>query len=173
MHGERTPRTFGIQLIVAYKFVKAPLMVALAIWLTLDARAAVAVGERLARTLSEGGAYLAGVGHWIHAHLTHKVVTGGAIAAWLDSISTALEGILLWMGKPWGEWLVTLGLGSLIPLELFSLARRMDAGKALVLAINTAIVAYLAWRRIRALKRHREDREAERRRPEAREESPA
>lgn len=172
MHGERTPRTFGIKLIIAYKFVKAPLMAALAIWLALDARAAVAVGERLASTLSEGGAYLAGVGHWIHLHLTRTVVTGSAIAAGLDSISTALEGILLWMGKPWGEWIVTLGLGSLIPLELFSLVRGPNLGKAIVLAINTAIVAYLAWRRIRALRRHRE-RETERRRPEAREESPA
>jgi uncharacterized membrane protein (DUF2068 family) len=56
----------------------------------------------------------------------------------------AVEGVGLWMRKRWAEWLTTIITASLIPLELWELFhQRPTLGKASVLMINTAIVAYL------------------------------
>ena len=76
----------------------------------------------------------------------------GAIVAWFDAISTALEAVLLLLGKAWGEWLVAIGLSLLLAPELLSLQRRPSWLKLIVLASNGGIVAYLCWRRLRALR---------------------
>jgi uncharacterized membrane protein (DUF2068 family) len=57
----------------------------------------------------------------------------------------AVEGIGLWMQKRWAEWLTTIITASLIPLELWELFFRPNAGKVAVLIANAAIVAYLIW----------------------------
>lgn len=53
------------------------------------------------------------------------------------------EGIGLWMGKRWAEWLTAIVTGSLIPLEIWEMAHRPGIGKAGVIAVNVAIVWYL------------------------------
>jgi len=92
--------------------------------------------------------------------LEHDVVT--RLLQWFSGLSTktihtlrivslayaaifAVEGIGLWMQKRWAEWLTTIITASLIPLEVWELLQRPNAGKALVLVANVAIVAYLAW----------------------------
>jgi Predicted membrane protein (DUF2127) len=57
----------------------------------------------------------------------------------------ATEGIGLWMRRRWAEWLTTVVTASLIPLEIWELLHKPSIGKAAVLVINTAIVAYLLW----------------------------
>lgn len=53
------------------------------------------------------------------------------------------EGIGLWMGKRWAEWLTAIVTGSLIPLEIWEMAQRPGPGKAAVIVVNVAIVWYL------------------------------
>lgn len=69
--------------------------------------------------------------------------------AWLDGFSTALEGVLLLSGKSWGEWLVIVGLASLLCAEVFALIHQPSIVKALILGVNALIVLYLVRRRIR------------------------
>ncbi len=57
----------------------------------------------------------------------------------------AVEGVGLWMQKRWAEWLTTIITGSLIPFEVWEMFERPNAGKALVILGNVAIVAYLIW----------------------------
>jgi uncharacterized membrane protein (DUF2068 family) len=57
----------------------------------------------------------------------------------------AVEGVGLWMRKPWAEWLTCIITASLIPLEIWEFFHRPNLGKAAVVAANTAIVAYLVW----------------------------
>jgi uncharacterized membrane protein (DUF2068 family) len=64
----------------------------------------------------------------------------------------AVEGVGLWMQRRWAEWLTTIITASLIPLEVWELFHRPTLGKASVLVINAAIVAYLYWD---VSKRHR------------------
>jgi hypothetical protein len=142
-------RQLGFRVIVGYKFIKAAIMLGIAIWLTAVPGSAFRAFEELARDLAEGGAAFARLGHWIHQHLSHTIMVRGAILAWLDGLSSALEGALLITGKPWAHWIVILGLACLLPFEVLSIAHRPAIGKSLVLLANTMIVVYLAYSEIR------------------------
>jgi uncharacterized membrane protein (DUF2068 family) len=144
-----SPRPFGLKLIIGYKSVKAALMLGLALYLTLAPESAGAVARHLAIDFSSGGALMRRIGAWIGAHNPATLVAEARLAAWLDGLSTALEGVLLYRGKAWGEWVVIVLLSVLIPAELVSLTRRPSEGTLIVIVLNTAVVAYLVWLRLR------------------------
>jgi uncharacterized membrane protein (DUF2068 family) len=143
---------FGFKLIITYKFCKAALMFGVALWLTIAPGAAFRTLEALARELTEGGAAFARAGQWLREHLSSSIVLKGAVLAWLDSTSTALEAFLLLSGKTWAAWIVIVGLACLLPFEVLSLEHRPSLIKGLVLAANILIVVYLA--RIELRKAH-------------------
>jgi hypothetical protein len=89
----------GFRLIIGYKFAKAALMFGVALWLTIAPGAAYRTLDFLARELAEGGAIFARAGRWIHAHLSSSLMIRGAVLAWLDSVSSALEAFLLLSGS--------------------------------------------------------------------------
>ena len=148
-------RQLGFRVIVGYKFVKAAIMLAVAIWLTAVPGSAYRALVELARELAEGGAAFGRLGHWIQHHLSSTFMVRGAILAWIDSLSSALEGALLVSGKPWAHWIVVLGLACLLPFEIVSLEHRPGIAKALVLLANAAIVVYLAHAEIRKARARR------------------
>jgi uncharacterized membrane protein (DUF2068 family) len=139
----------GLKLIIAYKCVKAPLVLALAVFLTLDARGALRAVEHVMHDLSEGGALLGRVARWIEAHLTGRTLARGALLAWLDGLTTSLEAFLLYSGHAWAEWVVVVGLGALIPFELFALEKHPTWARLGALAVNAVIVVYLVRLRLR------------------------
>ena len=53
------------------------------------------------------------------------------------------EGTGLALGKRWAEYLTIVSTASLLPLELYELAKHASIGKGLALVINVAVVAYL------------------------------
>jgi uncharacterized membrane protein (DUF2068 family) len=139
----------GVRLIIAYKLIKAPVVLLLALALTWDPASALHFAERITHDLSEGGAFLAKMAHTIDASLTARAVGRAALVAWLDGLTTAAEGLLLWHGSAWGEWLVVVSLAALVPLELLSLEREPSLPKVAILAANAAIVLYLVRLRLR------------------------
>ena len=54
------------------------------------------------------------------------------------------EGTGLLLRKHWAEYFTIIVTGSAIPLEIYELIRRATYVKGIVLALNVAIVAYLA-----------------------------
>ena len=152
---QRTPRTLGIKLIIAYKLVKAPVMLVLAIWLTVAPSEAYHVAVRIVHELSAASALWARLGHWIEEHLSTRLFRWGAVLAWLDFVSTSLEAILLMTGKAWGEWIVTIGVAALLVPELFSLEHRPSWTRFFVLLVNAAVAVYLGTRRIQAVRAER------------------
>jgi uncharacterized membrane protein (DUF2068 family) len=56
------------------------------------------------------------------------------------------EGIGLWLEKRWAEWFTVIITSSLIPIEIYEVARRTTPVKIAVLLINIAIVVYLVHR---------------------------
>ena len=62
----------------------------------------------------------------------------------------AVEGLGLLAGKRWAEWLTVAVTASFIPFELYELLHQPGPGRALTLALNVAVVAYLAYRRVAA-----------------------
>jgi Predicted membrane protein (DUF2127) len=143
----------GLRLIIAYKFGKAALMFGIALWLTTAPGSAFRALEGLARELAEGGAAFARAGQWIREHLSNTIVLRGALLAWLDCTSTALEGFLLLSGKPWAQWVVIIGLACLLPFEILSLEHRPTVLKLLVLIVNGLIVAYLVRGQLQRVRR--------------------
>lgn len=63
----------------------------------------------------------------------------------------AIEGVGLWRGRRWGEWLTVAVTSLLIPFEILELLQHRSPWVALVLAVNIAIVVWLfrqlRWRR--------------------------
>jgi uncharacterized membrane protein (DUF2068 family) len=56
------------------------------------------------------------------------------------------EGMALLMQKPWAKYFTLMVMASLIPLELWKLMEGFGALKVLLVALNVAIVWYLAQR---------------------------
>jgi len=54
------------------------------------------------------------------------------------------EGVGLALGKRWAEYLTIISTASLLPLEIYELARHASVGKSFALVINLAVVVYLA-----------------------------
>lgn len=142
------PRPLGLKLIVAYKAVKAPLMLALAVALTADASGALRLAEHFVHELSEGGLLLARLAHWLEWHLSPRAIRHGAWVAWLDGVTTSVEAVLLWRGHALGEWVVVGALAVLVPFELHAVAKHPSALRVAVLLLNLAIVAYLTRLRL-------------------------
>jgi hypothetical protein len=151
MHGPKqphTPATTGLKLIIAYKALKAPVMIGLAVWLTVVPSHAFDILAEVAEELSFGNRFFSPLGDWIGDHLSSRALRGATAIAWLDGLFTAAEAVLLILRKPWSEWMVAIGLGALLPFELISLVRKPSVGKLVVLLINAVVVAYLVRRRI-------------------------
>jgi hypothetical protein len=143
-------RPLALRLIIAYKFVKGPAVLTLAVALTFARIPADHFLRHLVAELSEWGVLGWRIAHWIEPRLTPNIEVRAAILAWLDGLSTVTEGILLLSGKAWGEWLVVAGLSLLLPLEVVGLFRRPSLARAIILLINALVVAYLARRRLTA-----------------------
>ncbi|MEP7042049.1 MAG: DUF2127 domain-containing protein [Dokdonella sp.] len=63
----------------------------------------------------------------------------------------AVQGIGLWLGKRWAEYLIVIETGLLLPVEVWELQHRFSLFKLGVLLVNIAIVVYL----IRVLRKPR------------------
>lgn len=65
------------------------------------------------------------------------------IAATVYAGLYAVQGIGLWFGRRWAEYLVVLETGLLLPFEVWELIQHFTPFKVLVLLANAMIVAYL------------------------------
>jgi uncharacterized membrane protein (DUF2068 family) len=54
-----------------------------------------------------------------------------------------IEGVGLILGYQWAEYLVIVATGSLIPFEIFAIARRVSVVRVAIFVLNVAIVIYL------------------------------
>ena len=144
----RATRSLGLRIITGYKLAKAPVTLALALWLTIAPRSAIGLAEHTAHQISEGGATLSRLAHWMEHHLTTRFAVDAALIAWVDGVTTSVEGLLLLQGSAWAEWVVVVGLSVLVPFEAVSLEHHPSGIRLAVLTINASIVAYLAWDRL-------------------------
>jgi uncharacterized membrane protein (DUF2068 family) len=143
----------GLQAIAAFKLLKG--------------FALLAVGIGALKLLHTDVAAL--VEHWIgvfqvdaHNHFIHKLLEKLAI---LDdrrlkalSVGTFIyaaifftEGIGLALRKRWAEYFTIIVTSSLLPVEVYALAKHPSVAEVLALVINLAVVAYL----VRELRRTR------------------
>src|SRR5438445_8941761 len=141
----KTSHGGGLRLIAAFKLLKAV--------------ALIAVGIGALKLLHKDTAAI--VEHWVnvfrvdpHNHFIDRLLEQLAI---IDdrrlkelSIGTfvyagifLIEGVGLALKKRWAEYFTIITTSSLLPIEIYELARRVSVGRSLALLINLAIVAYL------------------------------
>ena len=56
-----------------------------------------------------------------------------------------VEGIGLWRGKKWAEYLTIGVTASLLPVEVMALVHRVTLVRIATLVINTLVIVYLLW----------------------------
>ena len=137
-----------IKLIALERIVRSLLLLAAGIYLVTHVGTDLGrLANRFTRTLE-----LDPRRHFIHRiivrlHRLHAgtvLITG--IAAVAYGVLELVEGVGLWLDRLWAEYLTVIATSLLIPLEIFELVRKPSALKAGGIAVNLAIVAYLAFR---------------------------
>ena len=89
------------------------------------------------------------VGHWANWEEFRRLEALG-VGAFLYAVLFTIEGMGLWRGKRWAEYLTVIATLSLVPLELFELIRAVTPARVAALVVNFAVAAYLIWRISRA-----------------------
>jgi uncharacterized membrane protein (DUF2068 family) len=137
----------GLRLIAAFKLLKACALMALGVGaLKLLHKDVAAIAE-----------------HWInvfqvdpHNHFIDLLLTKLAnlddrrlkelsIGTFVYAGIFLAEGVGLALQKRWAEYFTIITTSSLLPIEIYELARRVSVGRSLALGINLAVVAYLIF----------------------------
>ena len=138
----------ALRVIAVYKFCKALLMAALALGTIRLLNPAVAAwADRWAADLSLRhdrrllGNFIALVSGLSNRRLHELAV--GAFAAMLLFVT---EGMGLWLGKRWAEYLTAIATTLFVPFEIVEVARLVTATRVAALLVNLAVVAFLVYR---------------------------
>jgi uncharacterized membrane protein (DUF2068 family) len=138
----------GLRLIALFKFFKATLLVAVCLGALrlldpdIAARAqrwATAFATSSDRRLLEH--LLAHV-----AGLSPTRLELVALGAFLYAGLFTTEGVGLWLGRRWAEYLTVVATASFLPIEVFELAQLLTVPRVAALIFNVLVVAYLIYR---------------------------
>jgi uncharacterized membrane protein (DUF2068 family) len=80
------------------------------------------------------------------AGLTDRKLEILGVAAFLYAVLYSIEGVGLWMGRRWAEYLTVIATSSFVPFEIYELARRLTWIRLTGLIINVAVAVYLIYR---------------------------
>jgi uncharacterized membrane protein (DUF2068 family) len=141
-------RDRGLALIAGFKLVKALFLIALGIgaFRLLDADGAVWLRDFLEDLSLPSGLRVIQRAIELVQHASPMRLGMLGSGAILYAALFVAEGIGLWRGKRWAEYLTVFATGVLIPFEVYELARGVSPYKALALVANVAGVAYLVYR---------------------------
>jgi uncharacterized membrane protein (DUF2068 family) len=148
-----------LRLIAVFKFCKAVLLVVVGLGaLRLLDPSVAARAQRWVAALASSNDRSA-VLHVIAlvAGLSPRRLEAVGVGAFLYAALFSVEGVGLWRGRHWAEYLTVIATLSLVPLEVFELTRAVTPPRAAALVVNLAVVAYLLRRirrRTRAARSH-------------------
>jgi uncharacterized membrane protein (DUF2068 family) len=69
-----------------------------------------------------------------------------ALGAFLYAALFTTEGVGLWLGRRWAEYLTVVATSSFVPIELFEVVQRFTPLRMGALLLNIAVAAYLVYR---------------------------
>ena len=81
---------------------------------------------------------------WIETLLTGSHLRSIGLLALVYAALLLTEGTAVWFERPWGEWMMVVATGGLIPLEAYHLLAHPSLAKLALIVANGAIVVYLA-----------------------------
>ena len=154
---QKTKGSRGLLLVAAYKLIKGVALLALGIGalrlLHRDVAAELARWIDLLRIDPQN--------HYIQnfvariAKVDTRKLKELSIGTFLYSGVFLTEGVGLALRKRWAEYLTILTTASLLPLELYEIAKRFSTAKIFVLLVNIAVVVYLVYEVRRTRNAHR------------------
>jgi uncharacterized membrane protein (DUF2068 family) len=155
----KSDRGRGLQLIAAFKLLKA--------------LGLIAVGIGALRLLLKDVAAV--VEHWVnmfqvdpHNHFINLLLAKLAIlddrrlkelsaGTFVYATIFLVEGTGLAFKKRWAEYFTVVTTSSLLPIEIYELVRRVSIGRSFALGINLAVVVYLIYELRRYPKKRKKD----------------
>lgn len=145
MSGEKRRHHRGLELIAAFKIVKAILLIAAGIGAFRLLNPVYA--ERLRTwlehfSMSSGHRLVEKALALISPRSQGKVKALG-VGAMAYGALFAVEGVGLWLEKRWAEYLTIIVTGLLIPLEAYEVVKQITVLRAAALLANIAVVIYL------------------------------
>jgi uncharacterized membrane protein (DUF2068 family) len=145
------PGYTGLEIIAGFKFIQAATLILAglgALGLMHSGIADFAQGwlERLALGNGQRFAVAAAtrVLPWFNAATPRHFAALGVGAFAYASVFLA-EGIGLWQGRKWAEYLTIVVTASLLPLEIAAVYSRLTAVRVGALLVNALVIAYLVW----------------------------
>ena len=139
-----TESTF-VRVIAVFKLVKCALFLCSALAIARILR--LGVEDAVASWLAV--VHIDPQSHWLHwllnkasgiSHDTFRLVAAGSF---LYAAIYLIEGIGLWLDRPWAEWLTIVGSLCLVPLELYEIYEHVTPIRIGILVVNVIIVAFL------------------------------
>lgn len=147
----RTPGLTGLEVIAGFKFLQAATLIVagLGAFGLMNAGVSDAAQEWLERLALTNGQRLAGTAatHMLPFFNAATPRQFGAIGlgAVIYAIVFLVEAVGLWRAKRWAEYLTIAVTTSLLPFEIAAVVHRVTAVRVATLAVNVAVVVYLAW----------------------------
>lgn len=135
-------------IIAAFKLVKATLLIAAGVGAFKLLNPAVEERLRqwlLALSFAYGRPFLLHLLARVSG-LSDKRLGALGIVAFAYSALFFTEGIGLWLAQRWAEYLTVIATASLVPVEVYGVARGASTIKIAALLTNLAMVAYLVYR---------------------------
>jgi uncharacterized membrane protein (DUF2068 family) len=146
--GIRSAADPGLRFIALFKFVEAMLVIGVGLGaLQLLKPEIAASAQRWATTLATSS------DRRFLQHLLAQVA--GLPPARLDLIAMAaflyaglrtIEGVGLWLGRRWAEYLTVVATASFLPIEMLELVRQLTVPRGTALMLNLLVVVYLIYR---------------------------
>jgi len=141
----------GLEVIAGFKFLQATTLIlaGLGSFGLMNPAVSDAAGDWIERLAAGNGQRFA-VGAAarilpIFNAATPRHFAAFGLGALLYATVFLVEGIGLWRGKKWAEYL-TLGVtASLLPVEVMALVHRVTLVRIATLVINTLVIVYLLW----------------------------
>jgi uncharacterized membrane protein (DUF2068 family) len=88
------------------------------------------------------------------SHLDDRRLKELSVGTFIYAGIFLVEGAGLALQKRWAEYFTIITTSSLLPIEIYELARRVSIARSLALAINLVVVAYLVFELKRFPKQH-------------------
>lgn len=137
-----------LRVVAAFKVLKAAALIVtgFGILKLVHHDVAATLQHWVARFGLDPGQHFAGHAIERATSIPHDKIRDFGIVSFIYAGLFLTEGIGLWLLKRWAEWFTVIITGSLLPVEMYEIARRPTAVRISVLLINIAVVAYLLHR---------------------------
>jgi len=141
----------GLEVIAGFKFLQATTLIlaGLGSFGLMNPAVSDAAGEWIERLAAGNGQRFAVEAAArilpIFNAATPRHFAAFGLGALLYATVFLVEGIGLWRGKKWAEYLTIGVTASLLPVEVMALVNRITLVRIATLVINTLVIVYLLW----------------------------